>query len=117
MPTFIWHNGSAWFYPRFMSYLVSCSYSPEQCWTWYPSHGVGLKPYQILVSYSHKLCATVATANLACKSPLETEGLYSWICIYLSPLAAHRGPHLPQKQVSRYSSSLYSLSCFCWLKQ
>lgn len=66
MPTFIWQKSSAWFYLRSMSYLVSCSCPPEQWWTWCPSHGVVFKPYQILVSYSHKLCATVATANLAC---------------------------------------------------
>lgn len=53
-------NSSIWFYRRSLSYLVSGSWPPKQCQVSVPSHGVGLKSCQILVSYSHKviLCTT-----------------------------------------------------------
>ena len=41
---------------------------PEQCWTWVPSHKMGLDSNQILVGYSHKLWATVASMYIAVRS-------------------------------------------------
>ena len=43
---------------------ISGSWSPKQCYILVPSCGGGLQSNQILVGYSHKLCATIALAYL-----------------------------------------------------
>lgn len=52
------------FYPRLQSYLVSGSWSPEQCWVWVPCPAVVLKQNQTSFGYSYKLCCTIALACL-----------------------------------------------------
>lgn len=42
---------------------------------WVPCHGVGLKSHLLLVTYSQKLCATVALAYMAGWTPLLIQGL------------------------------------------
>lgn len=60
--------------PRSLAYLVSDCCSPKQHWTWAPFSRVGLNSNQILVGCAHKLCATIAPADLVDRSFLWTEG-------------------------------------------
>lgn len=43
MVIFLEKNNSVWFSPRFLSYLVSGSWPPEQSQRWVLSSGVGLR--------------------------------------------------------------------------
>lgn len=54
-----------------MSNQVSDPRLPEQCQLCVPSHEVRLKLNQIVVGYSHSICATIAVAYHAHRSPLE----------------------------------------------
>ena len=38
--------------------VASGSWSPKQCQAWVPSNEMDLRTNQLLVDYSHKLCAT-----------------------------------------------------------
>lgn len=60
--------------PRSLAYLVSDCCSPKQHWAWAPFSRVGLNSNQILVGCAHKLCATIAPADLADRSFLWIEG-------------------------------------------
>lgn len=48
---------------------VSGSWSPKHCWVSVPDCGVGLKSNHFLVDHFYKLCATMAVAYLASRSP------------------------------------------------
>lgn len=70
MKSFYWYSflktSSIWSYPRFLSCLVSGSWSFNQCWVWAPSHRVHHKPNKTKgVSYSHKFHVTIAPTYLA----------------------------------------------------
>lgn len=59
------------------SYLVSGSWLLEQCATWVPVGGLGLKPNQIVFSGFHNFGATITPTYITGGSPLEIEGLVS----------------------------------------
>lgn len=85
---FLLQSSSIWFYLRSQGYLFSGSWSTKQHQVWVSSHRVGLKLYQILVSYSHKLCATIALACISVNTLLQIEGLKAGL-IFTSLLQQH----------------------------
>lgn len=77
------------FFHSCLSYLVSCFWSPKQCWIWVPSHGVGLKSNWMLVGCSHDIYDIIAVA-IPCKQYAIVDQVGSLLCVYDSPLVTCR---------------------------
>ena len=88
-------------FPRSLVELGSGSWSHEQCWEWVPSHEVNLQSRQILVGYSHQLCAIIALARLACRSPFIAKRFCCWVDTYLQPSVVGRVPSSTLNTTSR----------------
>lgn len=70
---FLKQNRSIGFSHKCLLYLVSCFWPPKQYWLWVPLHGMGLKSKQVLIGYSHMMCATIAPAYFAGCSTIDQK--------------------------------------------
>jgi|UPI0000486FE4 hypothetical protein len=97
----------------------------QECWVWVPSHE-WVCPSQTLIGDSHKLCVTIALADLASRTLLEmTKVLCGWLGVYISPLVVFRVPSSNKdldyrvKALCRHqlNFSMFCELCRCCLQQ
>lgn len=62
--------------------------SPKQCQGLVPAHGLAFKSSQILVTYSHKLCAVTAVALIVGRIQTQIKSICGRSCVYVSVCVA-----------------------------